>query len=169
MFHAMVWLVAPAVAVALAVLPADPCRGFRLPLGVHDSRRRLAGRQRPACLRFELMRRRQAWLHDFLIRARTETPEFRDARTYQLDVGVSLGPVVVTRDFVGSPIIRATLRNLTDEDTQFLLEAVVGSAGDASSGASAAVHLYPYEVRVIELLCPKSMIPHSLTWRTMPL
>jgi hypothetical protein len=132
-------------------------------------RRARSSPDKAKCLRLELLQRREALLHDFLIRAQTETPQFEDRRTYRLDVGVKVGPVVVTRDFIGSPIIRARVTNLSAADISFLLSAQLSSKSGAVSGASTVVLLHAYETRSIELLCPDNLVPQSLTWSTLPL
>jgi hypothetical protein len=121
------------------------------------------------CLRLELLQQREALLHDFLVRTQTETPQFEDRRTYRLDIGVKVGPVVVTRDFIGSPIIRVRVTNITSTDLSFLLSARLTSKNGAVSGASTVILLHAYETRTAELLCPDSIAPQSLTWSTMPL
>jgi hypothetical protein len=121
------------------------------------------------CLRLELLQRREALLHDFLIRTQTETPQFQDKRSYRLDIGVKVGPAVVTRDFIGSPIIRVRVTNVTAADLSFLLSAQLTSKNGAASGASTVVLLRAYETRSVELLCPDSLAPQSLTWSAMPL
>lgn len=121
------------------------------------------------CLRLRILQRREALLRDFIIRASTEQPQFSDPRAYRLDRGITLGPVVVTRDFVGSPIIRARVTNLGDRDLSFLLTATLKSAAGTQSGASAVVFLHGRETRTVELLCPDDLSPRSLTWSTMPL
>jgi hypothetical protein len=175
-------LLAAAVALQLAVAAYDsPCpdRTVRASTATAAaaprSRRKRNGRTRatPAlaskCLRLELDARREALLHDFLVRARTETPEFSDQRSYRLQVGASVGPVLVTRDFVGSPIVRARVTNLRPVKLSFVLSAQLTSKSGARSGASTVIVLQPYETRSVELLCPDDFAPQSLTWSTMPL
>ncbi len=136
-------------------------------------RRKVGGRNSSAalsrCVRYALLQRREALLHDFLVRARTETPEFVDARAYPLGVGVTIGPVIVTKDFVGSPIIRAKVSNRRGVPVSFLLSASIASDRGAQSGASTVVILHAFETRTIELLCPESITPRALTWSTLPL
>ncbi|HXW51181.1 MAG TPA: hypothetical protein VEJ41_04260 [Candidatus Acidoferrales bacterium] len=120
-------------------------------------------------MRLRILQQREALLHDFLIRAQTEQPQFSDPRSYRLSIGASIGPVVVTRDFVGSPIIRARVTNLGAADLSFLLSATLASARGVQTGATAVVLLHAHETRTVELLCPDDVAPQSLTWSTMPL
>ncbi len=140
----------------------------------YKRKRRKVGRRNSSaaisrCIRYAVLQRREALLHDFLVRARTETPEFVDARAYPLGVGVTIGPVVVTKDFVGSPIIRAKVSNQRGVEVSFLLSASIASDRGAQSGASTVVLLHAFETRTIELLCPESITPRALTWSTLPL
>lgn len=121
------------------------------------------------CLRLRLLEQREALLRDFIVRATTEQPQFSDPRSYQVDRDVAVGPVVVTRDFVGSPIIRARVTNIAHGDVSFLLSATLESARGERSGASAVVFLHAGETRTVELLCPDDIAPRTLTWNTMPL
>jgi hypothetical protein len=172
---------AAAVALQLAFAPYDsPCpdRTVRASAAAapsprsrrkHHSRTKAAPALASKCLRLELDVRREALLHDFLVRASTETPEFADQRSYRLEVGASVGPVLVTRDFVGSPIIRARVTNLRPVKLSFVLSAQLTSKSGARSGASTVIVLQPHETRSVELLCPDDFTPQSLTWSTMPL
>lgn len=132
-------------------------------------RPRLRLRHEIACIQLALTRKREAILHDFLLRARTETPQFSDRRSYRLDVGISVGPVAVTRDFVGSPIIHATIRSEANTDLSFVLEASIESDRGVRSTASAIVQLQAHQTQSIELICPETIVPRSLTWSTIPL
>lgn len=185
----MIFVMLPLLGALALGPPASPCEGLPTPTPALSEMRApsqghpLARVRKPArkhsrvksstsmsrCLRLALLQRRAALLHDFLVETRTETPQFRDARPYRLDVGVTIGPVVVTRDFVGSPIIRARVTNLTARRVSFLLSASITSDREAESGASTVVSLRAFETRTIELLCPESVAPHALTWSTMPL
>ena len=116
-----------------------------------------------------MLERREALLHDFLVRADTETPEFTDRNKYALNIGVVIGPAVITRDFIGSPIIRAHVDNERVTALSFMLQAQVTSSSGSQCGASAVVVLRPHEERSIELMCPDVLKPQSLSWSTVPL
>jgi hypothetical protein len=121
------------------------------------------------CTNFQILQRREALLHDLLIRARTETPQFEDQSLFRLSVGVVIGPVIVTRDFVGSPIIRARVTSRKTVAVSFVLSAQLTSKDGRTAAASTVVFLHPYETRSIELLCPDTFTPQSLTWSTLSL
>lgn len=133
------------------------------------TRRRVSTATGARCLRLRLLEQREALLHDFVVRASTEQPQFSDPRSYRVDRSVAVGPTIVTRDFVGSPIIRARVTNLTGGDVSFLLSATLDSERGQRSGASAVVFLRAGETRTVELLCPDQLAPRALTWSTMPL
>jgi hypothetical protein len=152
-----------------AALSSDQSKNSAHPKRGRTRRRSSHAALNAKCLRLELLQRREALLHDFLIRTQTETPQFEDRRTYRLDIGAKVGPVVVTRDFVGSPIIRVQVTNVTSADLSFLLSARLASKNGASSGASTVILLRAHETRTVELLCPDTIVPQSLTWSTMPL
>jgi hypothetical protein len=178
----------PLLAAAMLLPLPEACREARIPAGprakagfsqdafsappprrLRRTRTRTSNAAAARCLRLRLIERREALLHDFLVRADTEAPQFSDPRSYRIDRDVAVGPTVVTRDFVGSPIIRARVTNLTGADVSFLLSATLESPRGEHSGASAVVFLRAGETRTVELLCPDQLAPRALTWSTMPL
>jgi hypothetical protein len=158
------WMPSPA-----RIVPCSAPSPAPVPRHHYVRRRSSRAASSEKCVRLQLLQRREALLADFLIRARTETTQFEDSRSYRLDVGVRIGPVVVTVDFIGSPIIRARVTNLNEGDVSFLLSANLTSKTGAVSGASTVVVLHARETRSIELLCPDSLVPQTLTWSTLPL
>jgi hypothetical protein len=183
----MIWLAAAMLAGSLQSAPlprgcqAAPtswrARDLRVPRAADARRHRVRVRRTRAvsaaraarCFRLHVLLQREALLHDFLVRARTETPRLRDERAYRLDVGVTLGPAEVTTDFIGSPIVRARVTNVRASAVSFLLSVRLVSSSGATSGASTVVFLHGYETQTIELLCPDALVPQTMTWSTMPL
>lgn len=119
--------------------------------------------------RLAILVRREALLHDYLVRANTETPVFHDETTYRLDPGILVRATRVTVDFIGSPIVRARVSNLTSLTQTVLMQALLASIDGASAQAAVVVTLQPFETRTIEMLCPSRIVPASLMWSATPL
>ena len=119
--------------------------------------------------RLAILQEREALLHDFLVRARTETPLFQDERTSMPAPGVVVGAVVVSRDLIGSPIIRARVTNHRPALASIVLIADLDSHSGAKGRASVALLLQSGETRTVELLCPFALIPVSLRWSAFTL
>jgi hypothetical protein len=179
--RAMMFLIAP-VAAALVAMPRPPAVRYPTKRPAMHARRHVATRTPHGSVRANALQsrvarmerlaflvRREALLHDFLIKARTETPVFHDDRTYRFDPGIEISATHVAADFIGSPIIRARVRNRTASRQMLLLEADLVSASGARSRAGAALTLEPGETRTVELLCPARVAPASLIWSTSPL
>lgn len=150
--------------------------------GHHHHRRQPAGRtpvstaQRPAAaetaaqrriarmLRLAQLEQRERRLHDFVVRARTETPSFFDAQTQPLASGLEVGPTLVTRDFLGSPIIRAQVHNSLHRAIVVVLQAHIAADHGRIADAAIAVSLGANERRSVELLCPSALTPATLRW-----
>lgn len=116
-----------------------------------------------------LLMRREALLHDFLVAASTETPVFHDDTTFRLAPGIQIDSTRVSSDFIGSPIIRARVTNLSAQRQVVLLEADIASPAGMHGRAAEALTLWPGETRTVELLCPAKIAPASLIWSTTPL
>jgi len=110
------------------------------------------------------LEQRERQLRDFIIAARTETPSFADDEAHALAIGLSIGPTIVTRDFLGSPVIRARVRNTRPNAIFAVLEANITSVDGRSVRAASAVSLQPHESRTVELLCPAALVPATLVW-----
>jgi hypothetical protein len=108
--------------------------------------------------------RRETALEDFLAQTETETPLVRlDTATSLSDV--EIGPSSIANDFLGSPIVRARVRNRSRQIFTGLLIAHVEDAAGKKVDLSYAVDsIAPGESRSIEMLCPAQMTPVSLRW-----
>jgi hypothetical protein len=119
--------------------------------------------------RLALLQRRQALLHEFLVRADTETPLFRDASVRTPIPGLLVSATFVSRDLVGSPIIRARVTNRGPAMASIVLTADLADAKGVAGLASVALTLQPAETRTVELLCPSDLVPVSLHWSAVAL
>ena len=177
----MIFLIAPVSAALIALAHQGPVRHRHSHHRVHAMAQaprsvrspgniRAASQSRVARLeRLALLVRREAMLRDFLIKARTESPTFTDDRLYKLDPGIEIDETRVATDFIGSPIIRARVRNRTASRQALLIEADIRSSNGTHSRAGAAMTLEPGETRTVELLCPQRIAPASLIWSTSTL
>lgn len=176
----MIFLLASAAAALIAIPQSQTVRRHHRhaahaalhprPPGSLESARRAVSQNRVARMeRLALLVRREALLHDFLIKARTETPIFADEATHRLEPGIEINATHVATDFIGSPIIRARVSNRTATRQALLLEAQISSANGDRATAAEALTLEPGETRTVELLCPSRISPASLIWSTTPL
>jgi len=116
-----------------------------------------------------LLALRQEMLHDFLVRVGTEAPAFQDLRVQAVDGGVTVGPTAVDIDFLGSPIVRARVRNTTRQIQTLMLTAVL-RAGQTTARATVIVdRLGSRESRAVELFVPEAFVPKSVSWQSTPL
>lgn len=115
-------------------------------------------------LRLARLEQRERDLHDFLVRVRTETRALIDDEVHTLDVGLQIGPAVVTRDFLGNPIIRAQIKNVQPHAIFALIEAQIRSNDGHTASAAVALSLAAGDNRIIELACPNGILPSALTW-----
>lgn len=108
--------------------------------------------------------RREAALEDFLASTATETPLF--ATHVPTSAGpLTIGATIVGVDFLGSPIIRSTVRNRSSIRTSAVLIAHLTYDGGRESEASFALSaIGPGESRTLEMLCPSSIRPTALHW-----
>ncbi len=167
----MIIFLGPILAAVIAASTPQPAHGAPIR---HPHRAR---QQNPTTLqsrvakmtRLAILMRREAMLHDYLIRATTETPVFRDDASYHLDPGIIVRATRVTVDFIGSPIVRARISNLSALPQSVLLQALLASIDGATAQTAVEVFLQPGETRTIEMLCPARIVPASLTWSSTPL
>ena len=68
-------------------------------------------RRRVRLARIKMFERRQAMLFEFLAKTHTESLLFEDTTVSDIGGGIVIGPTSVTLDFLGSPIVRTTVRN----------------------------------------------------------
>jgi len=156
-------LIAAAAALSLALNP--PARHKKRTS--HAPARKIARRATPQTA---LLALRSALLHDFLVRAGTEAPAFRDARVVLDRSGMRIGPTTVDVDFLGSPIVRAVVSNGSSHPLDVLLGANVRDPHGRSAHASIWIeHLEPGASRTAELYCPDALAPVSVEWTVMPL
>jgi hypothetical protein len=108
--------------------------------------------------------RRETALEDFLALTATETPLVRlDAATELSNMEV--GPSSIALDFLGSPIVRARVRNRSRSAFTGLIIAHVEDAAGKNVDLSYAVDsIAPGESRSIEMLCPAQITPVALRW-----
>jgi hypothetical protein len=108
--------------------------------------------------------RREAALEDFLATTATETPLF--ATRVPTSAGpLTIGATFVGVDFLGSPIIRSTVRNRSSTATSALLVAHLSYGEGRETVASFAVSaIGPGESRSLQMLCPSAIRPTSLRW-----
>ncbi len=130
----------------------------------------LALRRRVArLLRMAMLERREAELRDFVIAARTETPAFTDGAVHELDAGLAVLSATVTKDFLGSPIVRARVIDHRQVKLSAVLELHVRSRDGQEGSAVAIVQLRPGEETTVELFCPRALDAAQLTWKATAL
>jgi hypothetical protein len=119
--------------------------------------------------RIKMLERRQAMLFEFLAKSHAYTPLFTDEAEHEVGGGVVVGPTIVLLDFLGSPLIRVTVRNASRVRASPLLTARVRTSSGAEFNASALVgSLEPGASRQIDVASPTFATPVSLTWSAMP-
>jgi len=146
-----------ALGLALNPTPMRPRKRSNRPV----VRRRL----RPVTADSALLALRGEMLHDFLVRAGTQSPAFTESRTIDAADGVRIGPASVDVDFLGSPIVRATVRNSSQRTIDLLVSVTLHDAHGRTAQASTYIeHIDPGTTRAIELFSPFALTPSSLTW-----
>ena len=93
----------------------------------------------------------------------TETPVLSLAETTPLGPLV-VGPTLVGVDFLGSPIIRSTVRNRSSKPVDALLVAHLAGGGSKAVASLALRAIEPGESRRVELMCPAAITPTALHW-----
>ncbi len=117
-----------------------------------------------------LLALRSALLHDFLVRAGTESPSFQDARIISDPSGIRIGPTSIDVDFLGAPIVRAVVRNASNRSIDVLVSASVRDEHGRGVQASTWIErLEPRSSRTAELFCPAPLVPASVEWTVTPL
>jgi hypothetical protein len=108
--------------------------------------------------------RRETALEDFLAATATETPLFVE-REPTSSGPLTIGATLVGVDFLGSPIIRSTVRNRSSIPVSALLVAHLTYGGSRETVASFALSaIGPGESRSLQMLCPSAVRPTSLRW-----
>jgi hypothetical protein len=108
--------------------------------------------------------RREAALEDFLAGTATETPLF--ATHLPTSAGpLTIGATLVGVDFLGSPIIRSTVRNHSSAQISAVLVAHLAYGEGRETVASFALSaMGPGESRSLQMLCPSAIRPTALHW-----
>jgi hypothetical protein len=119
--------------------------------------------------RIKMLERRQAMLLAFLAKSHAQTPLFADEAQHDVGGGVLVGPTTVTLDFLGSVIVRTTVRNGSPTRASPLLTVHLRTADGAAFAVSIAVEwLEPGASRQIDVASPTFARPVSLTWSAIP-
>jgi hypothetical protein len=153
----------------MAATPAVPARIRHHRPGHAVARTRSIARSARAA-RFTLLALRREMLHDFLVETGTEAPAFTDAQIVDAGDGIWIGPAIVTVDFIGTPIIRARVRNGEQRTRQVVVTATVHARNKAGAGTDASAiieRLGPGESRVVELIVGSALVPNAVTWKVM--
>jgi hypothetical protein len=157
-------MIVAATALALALNPTFRPRKRRQSAAV-----RTVVKNKPA-VPTTLLALRAALLHDFLVRAGTEAPSFRDPRIVDDPSGIRIGPTSVDVDFLGAPIVRAVVRNGSHRSIDVLVSASVRDAhGNRVRASTWIERLEPGASRTAELFCPAPLAPASVEWTVTPL
>ncbi len=120
-------------------------------------------------LRLAMLERRAAELRDFIIAAHTETSSLRDGAVHELDAGLAVGPAIVTRDFLGSPVVRVRVKNLRHVKLSAVLELHVRSKDGQAGSAVVVTQLGADEETTMELFCPRALDAAQLSWKATAL
>jgi hypothetical protein len=119
--------------------------------------------------RIKMLERRQAMLLAFLAKSHAQTPLFMDGVEHDVGSGIIVGPTTVTLDFLGSAIVRTTVRNASPTRASPLLTAHLRTVDGTVFAVSTAVEwLEPGASRRIDVASPTFDTPVSLTWSMMP-
>ncbi len=154
-----------AAAVALAGL-ADP----RRQADPTRQAERLLRRRVVRLARIAMLERKEASLGQLLTDAATERSLLVDNRVVSVFDGVLVGPTEATVDFIGSPLIRARVKNTSPRSISVLLTAAIrGGEGPEATASLAVERLAPGEARPVELLCPAALTPTSIAWSAVAL
>lgn len=167
-------ILASALAGVLAIQPCPACRKRPHPssaqasLGPSLLQERALRRRVIRLARIKMFERREAMLFSFLAQAHTEEPVLDDPRVVDVGAGILVGPTTITLDFLGSPIVRAQVRNTSAARASPLLTVSMrGQAGGILRASTVMEPLEPGGSRVIELLSPSRGRPASVTWSAM--
>jgi hypothetical protein len=155
-----------AAAILSAALAAKPRRKpRRAPLrDISIAAERIERRRAVRLAIIAALTRREAALEDFLITTSSETPLLAVRETVTLG-SLEVGPSLVGLDFLGSPTVRATMRNRSTRRITALIVAHLTYSGGPESLASIAIDgLGPGESRHVVLLCPSVVRPTALHW-----
>jgi hypothetical protein len=157
-------IIAAAVSLALALNPPIRPRKRKQ----HTAVRRVVPKKPSAPTM--LLALRAELLHDFLVRAGTESPSFEDARIISDPSGIRIGPTSIDADFLGAPIVRAVVRNESNRSIDVLVSASVRDARGRRVQASTWIErLEPGSSRTAEIFCPAPIEPASVEWTVTPL
>lgn len=167
----MIFLASLLAGAWIAASPATPVP-LRHRRRVHAVARKRANNRFPRDSRLTLLALRRELLHDFLVETGTEKPAFTDARIVDVGDSITIGPTIITIDFVGNPIIRARVRNGGNRTKQVVVSATVRSGANTGAGAEASAiieRLGPGESRSVELIAGSATMPTAVTWKALQL
>ena len=111
-----------------------------------------------------MLARRELMLRDFVLRARTETAGFIDDQRESLGNGIEVGPTVVTTDFLGDAIVRATVRNTTSRPLTVVLVAHLRASDGSVESAAAALTMAAGARTSVDVLCMRRIVPIAVMW-----
>jgi hypothetical protein len=155
-------LAATVLSAALAVKPRRK-RRVAPPRDISIAAERIERRRAVRLAIIAALTRREAALEDFLVTTATETPLLA-VREPVSEGPLEIGPTVVGIDFLGSPIIRSTVRNRSTTSVSALLVAHLANGGREAAASVAVSAIGPGESRKVELLCPCSLQPTAMHW-----
>jgi len=164
-----------ALALSAALAATDPASPAPTPTAAYHRKRRKAVKKTSAAAdarreRLRILTIQHEAMRDILVEAGTETPMFEDAAAAPVARGISVGPTAVDVDFLGSPIVRARVRNATADTVDLLLTAIIVDRSGRRVEASAAVErLAGGDTRSVELFCPAIVVPAKVFWKAMRL
>jgi hypothetical protein len=118
-------------------------------------------------LQIALLARRHAMLHDFLVEIGTEKPALVDPRVVTFANGIRVGPSSVDIDFLGSPLVRTRVTNLSSAPADILIS--VTFASETGGVAADVERLAPGQSRIVELMGAPYTKPASLRFNVVRL
>lgn len=155
-----------AAAVIASAVAAKPKRKHRVPSPreLSIAAERIERRRVVRLAIIAALIRRETELENFIALATTESPML-SVREPTPAGPLEIGPAIVDVDFLGSPIVRAIVRNrLSAPFTGVLVAHLVYGEGRESTASVAVSNIGPGESRRVELLCPAALRPTALHW-----
>jgi hypothetical protein len=154
-----------AAAVLSAGLTLKPKRRHRAapPRDISIAAERIERRRVVRLAIIAALTRRETALEDFLATTATETPLLA-IREFVAAGPLEIGPTLVGVDFLGSPIVRSTVRNRSSTRISALLIAHLAYGGREVAASVVVSAIGPGESRRVELMCPAALRPTALRW-----
>lgn len=157
-----------AAAVIGTALAAKPKRKHRVPPArqISVTAERVERRRLVRLAIVAALIRRETELENFIASATTESPVLTSHEVTPAGP-LEIGPSIVAVDFLGSPVIRAIVRNRSSmQFTGLLVAHLVYGAGQESAASVAVSNIAPGQSRRVELMCPAVLQPTALHWTT---